>query len=59
MLRSIIPASRTMGHAHGGFKRLRGYAAATLSSIVESVGDYIATAQVCEAPYPPHHAINR
>ena len=30
-----------------------------MSSIIESVGDYIATAHICEQPRPPIHAINR
>ena len=33
--------------------------AVTLSSIVESVGDYYATAVVCNAPPPSKHAVNR
>lgn len=38
---------------------LMGMIAATLSSIIESIGDYIATAPVCQVPPPPKHAINR
>ena len=42
-----------------GLSAFVGMLTATLSSIVESVGDYIATANVCEVSYPPNHAINR
>ena len=31
----------------------------TISSIIDSVGDYYACAKVCLAPPPPKHAINR
>lgn len=31
----------------------------TVSSIIDSVGDYYACAKVCYAPPPPKHAINR
>ena len=33
--------------------------AATISSIVESIGDYYATARICALPPPPKHTINR
>ena len=33
--------------------------AATLASIIESIGDYHVTAQVAEVSNPPAHAINR
>ena len=33
--------------------------AATISSIIESVGDYYATARICALPPPPKHTINR
>ena len=33
--------------------------AAVISSIVESVGDYYATARVCHLPAPAKHAMNR
>lgn len=33
--------------------------AATVSSIIESVGDYFAAARLSGAPLPPAHAINR
>ena len=33
--------------------------AATLSSIIESVGDYYACARISGAPPPPPHAVNR
>ncbi|KAL3863439.1 hypothetical protein ACJMK2_005195 [Sinanodonta woodiana] len=36
-----------------------GFMAATLSSIVESVGDYFAAAHLSCAPPPPAHALNR
>ena len=36
-----------------------GMLAATFSSIIESIGDYYATARVCEVPPPPKHAMNR
>ena len=36
-----------------------GVMAATLSSTVESIGDYYATARICEVPIPPKHAMNR
>ena len=35
------------------------YIPVAMSSIIESVGDYIATAHICEQPRPPIHAINR
>ncbi len=30
-----------------------------ISAMVESIGDYYATARVCHLPAPPKHAINR
>ena len=36
-----------------------GMLAATISSIVESIGDYYATARICALPPPPKHTINR
>ena len=36
-----------------------GMLAAVTSSIVESVGDYYATARVCSLPTPAKHAMNR
>ena len=36
-----------------------GMAAVTLTSIVESVGDYYMTAKYCGLPPPPKHAVNR
>ncbi len=33
--------------------------AATLTSIIESVGDYYACARMCDVPPPPVHAVNR
>ena len=36
-----------------------GMSAVTLSSIIESLGDYYALAGVCNVPVPPKHAINR
>lgn len=36
-----------------------GMMAATVSSIIESVGDYFAAARLSGAPLPPAHAINR
>lgn len=36
-----------------------GMMAATLTSIIESVGDYYACARISLAPPPPAHAINR
>ncbi|XP_048745910.2 solute carrier family 23 member 2-like [Ostrea edulis] len=36
-----------------------GMMAATISSIIESVGDYFAAARLSGAPLPPAHAINR
>ena len=32
---------------------------ATLSSIMESIGDYFAAARLAHAPLPPPHALNR
>lgn len=32
---------------------------AVISSVLESIGDYYATAYVSRAPPPPHHAVNR
>ena len=31
----------------------------TVSSIIDSVGDYYACAKICFAPPPPKHAVNR
>ncbi|XP_041370464.1 solute carrier family 23 member 2-like [Gigantopelta aegis] len=36
-----------------------GLLAATISSVIESMGDYYACARLSEAPPPPPHAINR
>lgn len=36
-----------------------GMFSATLSGIVESIGDYYACARLAGAPTPPVHAINR
>lgn len=36
-----------------------GMMAAVITSIVESLGDYNACAQICDIPPPPRHAINR
>ncbi len=36
-----------------------GMLAATISSTIESIGDYLATAPACGLPRPPSHAINR
>lgn len=36
-----------------------GFLAATLSSIIESIGDYYAAARISGAPPPPSHAVNR
>ncbi|KAK3601377.1 hypothetical protein CHS0354_037692 [Potamilus streckersoni] len=36
-----------------------GFLAATLSSIIESIGDYFAAAGLSSAPPPPAHALNR
>ncbi|XP_071098119.1 solute carrier family 23 member 1-like [Haliotis cracherodii] len=36
-----------------------GFIAGFLASIIESVGDYFATAKACEVTTPPKHAINR
>lgn len=35
------------------------FLAATLSSVIESIGDYYAAARISGAPPPPSHAINR
>lgn len=32
---------------------------ATFTSIIESIGDYFAAAQLCNIPRPPHHAVSR
>ena len=36
-----------------------GFSAAVLSSVIESVGDYLAAARSCEVPPPPQHAVSR
>ncbi|ESO98413.1 hypothetical protein LOTGIDRAFT_114480 [Lottia gigantea] len=36
-----------------------GFSAATISSLIESVGDYFAAAKSCQVPAPPDHAITR
>ena len=36
-----------------------GMAAVTMTSIVESIGDYYMTARICNVPAPPKHAMNR
>ena len=43
----------------GGVGIFVGMLAATLSSVIESVGDYYATARICGVPPPPKHAMNR
>ena len=32
---------------------------ATLTSILDSIGDYYACARICDIPPPPKHAVNR
>lgn len=32
---------------------------ATMSSVVESIGDYYASARICRVPFPPPSAMNR
>ncbi|XP_060599953.1 solute carrier family 23 member 1-like [Ruditapes philippinarum] len=36
-----------------------GFLIATLTSILDSIGDYYATAAICRVPPPPSHAVNR
>ena len=36
-----------------------GMLVATITSILESIGDYYAAAQACVVPPPPSHAVNR
>lgn len=36
-----------------------GFLVATLTSMIESIGDYFAAAQLCNIPRPPHHAVSR
>jgi len=36
-----------------------GMLVATITSILESIGDYYASAQACDVPAPPTHAVNR
>ncbi|KAK7110154.1 solute carrier family 23 member 1-like [Littorina saxatilis] len=36
-----------------------GFSAAVLSSVIESVGDYLAAARSCDVPIPPQHAVSR
>ncbi|KAK7508563.1 hypothetical protein BaRGS_00000129, partial [Batillaria attramentaria] len=36
-----------------------GFTAAVLSSVVESVGDYLGAARSCQVPPPPQHAVSR
>ena len=36
-----------------------GMLSATISSIIDSIGDYYATARVCRVATPPKHAMNR
>ena len=36
-----------------------GMSAAVIASIIESVGDYYSTAQICQLPPPSKHAVNR
>ena len=36
-----------------------GMLAATMASLIESIGDYYACARMCDLPAPPAHAINR
>ena len=38
---------------------LIGFLIATLTSILDSIGDYYATAAMCRVPKPPSHSINR
>lgn len=41
------------------FTATMGMISGVLASIIESLGDYIACAQICQVPKPPKHAINR
>jgi nucleobase transporter 1/2 len=54
----VIPAGRFGVPAFSASVFL-GMLAAIVSSIVESVGDYYATARVCGLPAPAKHAMNR
>ncbi|KAL4231304.1 hypothetical protein ACF0H5_008884 [Mactra antiquata] len=36
-----------------------GFLIATITSILDSIGDYYATAAICRVPTPPNHAVNR
>ncbi|KAK6186454.1 hypothetical protein SNE40_008491 [Patella caerulea] len=36
-----------------------GFSAATIASLIESVGDYFAAAKACQVPSPPDHAVTR
>ncbi|KAK3096211.1 hypothetical protein FSP39_024507, partial [Pinctada imbricata] len=36
-----------------------GFLIATITSILDSIGDYYACAKMCEVPPPPSHAVNR
>lgn len=36
-----------------------GFLIATLTSILDSIGDYYATAAICRVPPPPKHGVNR
>ena len=42
-----------------GLASFLGMFAATMASLIESIGDYYACARTCDLPAPPAHAINR
>ena len=42
-----------------GLAMFVGMSAVTLTSVVESIGDYYVTAAYCDLPPPPKHAVNR
>ena len=56
---SLILAGQFGAPLVGGVGIFVGMLAATLSSVIESIGDYYATARICQLPPPPKHAMNR
>jgi len=55
----FIPYPGLWGWPTFAFSSMFGMLTASICSIIESVGDYYATAKACSVPLPPKHALNR
>ncbi|KAL4228724.1 hypothetical protein ACF0H5_011767 [Mactra antiquata] len=54
-----IPHPGQFGSPLFSISAIVGFLIATLTSILDSIGDYYATAAMCRVPPPPGHAVNR